>query len=102
MAAAQAHTILDNVVTDYVHDSALADVSISLTDMDRAICTFDPTRPMRIHGKVSFYKDANARASHWNVWKERNPQEAAKFSEEEWDLEMDAYGIMGDAVHGAS
>ncbi len=102
MAAAQALTILDNVVTDHAHDAALADVSISLTDMDRAIYTFDPSRPMRIHGKVSFYKDANARTSHWNVWKERNPQQAGKFTKEEWDLEMDAYGIIGDAVHGAS
>jgi hypothetical protein len=101
MAAAGALAILDAVDTDHAHDAALADVSTALREMDCAICAFDPTRPMRIYEKVSIYRDANQRASHWAVWRERNPDQAAKATLAEWDEEMRAYGILGDAVHGA-
>jgi hypothetical protein len=101
-AAVAARAILDNVDTDHAHSAALADVSTALSDMDRAVRAFDPTRPMRIYGKVSMYKDANQRASHWALWRDRNPDQAAKASPAEWDEEMKAYGILGDAVHRAA
>lgn len=102
MAAATAREILGRVDTDYAHDAALADVSVALKEMDRAVRTFDAARPMRISEKVSFYKDTNQRTSHFGVWMQRNPEQAAKFTEDEWDEEMKAYGIIGDAVHSAS
>lgn len=54
-AAAAALAILDGVDTNHVHDAALADVSTALREMDRAIRTFDPARPMRIYERVSMY-----------------------------------------------
>jgi hypothetical protein len=33
---------------------------------------------------------------------ERNPVEAAKYTDEEWQAEMGAYGILTDAVHEAT
>lgn len=100
--AVAACAILDNVDTDHAHDAALADASTTLSEMDHAVRTFDPARPMRIYGKVSMYKNANQCASHWALWRERNPDQAAKASPAEWDEEMKAYGILGDAVHRAA
>jgi len=101
-AAVAALAILDGVDTNHAHDAALADVSTALREMDRAVRTFNPARPMRIYEKVSIYQDANQRASHWALWRERNPDQADKATPAEWDAEMKAYGIVGDAVHGAA
>ena len=98
----KARHILLAINVDYAHDAALVDVSATLKEMDQAIRAFDPARPMRVSERVAFYKDANQRASHFAVWKQRNPEQAAKFTKEEWDEEMGAYGIIGDVAHSAS
>jgi hypothetical protein len=45
----------------------LADVSTALREIDRAIRTFGPARPICISGRVAFYEDANQRASHFDI-----------------------------------
>jgi hypothetical protein len=84
MAPATACKILDKVDTNYAYNAALADVLVALKEMNRAICAFDASRLMRVLDKVAFYKDANQRASHVAIWKQRNLEQAAKFTAEEW------------------
>jgi hypothetical protein len=100
-AEAAALAVLNTVCTNHAHDAALVDVSTALQTMDLAIRTFDPARPMRICDTVCLYASAFQRANSFRLWRERNPGQAAKFTQQEWDEEMKAYGVMDDAVHGA-
>lgn len=101
-ADAAALAVLNTVCTNHAHDATLIDVSTALQTMDLAIRTFDPARPMRICDKVCLYASAAQRANSFRLWRERNPDRADKFTQQEWDEEMKAYGIVGDAVHGAA
>ena len=91
--------VLDAANLDLEHCSALQDVSASLVAIDLAVREHSPpSRPMRVYGKVVYYTNANSRISHFNLYLERNPEHAKQFTNEEWEEEMAAYGIVGEAV----
>ena len=91
--------ILDAADLELEHCSALQDVSASLVTIDHAVREHSPpSRPMRVYSKVVYYTNANSRISHFNLYLERNPEHAKQFTNEEWEEEMAAYGIVGEAV----
>jgi hypothetical protein len=65
---ATAQAILNAVDVEHDYNTPLGDIAIALIDMDRAIRTFDPTRPMRVYDKVVVYKNNAQRTSHFNIW----------------------------------
>jgi hypothetical protein len=91
--------VLDAADLDLEHCSALQKVSASLVAIDDAVRGHSPpSRPMRVYGKVVYYNNVNSRTSHFNVYLEHNPEHIKQFTNEEWEKEMAAYGIIGDAV----
>src|SRR5438477_5894883 len=90
---------LDATDLNLEHCSTLQEVSASLMAIDCAVCEHSPPScPMHVHGKVVYYNNANSRTSHFNVYLECNPEHAKQFTNEEWEKEVAAYGIIGDVV----
>jgi hypothetical protein len=94
---------LDSADLELEHCSALQEVSDSLATITQAIREHNPSVSprMRIYSKVVYYDNANSRTSHFNQYLERNLAIQSKFTFEEWNEEVAAYGISSDAVSQA-
>jgi len=89
-----------------VHNDPMQDVNAALEACAQALQHWHDgaqgPRPMSVYPSAVVYDSVAQRDQKWELYLKNNPAIAAQHTPAEWAEEKQAYGILGNAVNGAS
>jgi hypothetical protein len=98
--------LLDSVNFNLEYNDPMQDMSEALAACASALDDWAQAsagpQQMSVYPKPVAYDSTNQRDGAFNLYLERNPDQADTYTAEEWAEEKAAYGILGDAVATAT